>query len=115
MELREFADLWQHDRDDVACCLLVDDDALEEDAEAYSRCDTCVFAERLEGLCQENRDAWALFRQAVNRFTMDTHTVPLVLHRLTADRDGLAFEDMTERLALLYDVLCPPPKRSEGS
>jgi hypothetical protein len=32
--------------------------------------------------------------------------------RLTADLDEEDFEDVIERLSMIYDVLVPPPKRS---
>lgn len=66
--------------------------------------------QRLEGLDEENRAAWALFRQFAVRLTADAQCGGYVLERLTAPVPDEDWPAVWRRLCLLYDVLCPPPK-----
>lgn len=63
--------------------------------------------ERLDGY---NTRAWRVFTTLTTRFNVDTQSVPLVLQRLTADDDAEEFADLMSRLAIIYDVRCPPKK-----
>lgn len=81
----------------------------EADPDAYSQCDECPVAMQIDGLCAVNKRAWKMYRRVLSRFAADTHAIPLVLHRVTADLDLDDFADLMDRFAILYDVLCPPP------
>lgn len=61
-----------------------------------------------------NFEAYRIFQQAVSRFTVDTHTAPAILGRLTEHLGPEAYADLLDRLGLLYDVLCPAPERKES-
>lgn len=41
---------------------------------------------------------------------MDFHLGPEVFRRLTDDRDVDDVEDLVERVAIIYDIVMPPPK-----
>jgi hypothetical protein len=58
----------------------------------------------------ENVRAWRLYHRVATRFVADTHSGSIVLKNLTADLSPEDFEDVVERLALLYDTLSPPPE-----
>lgn len=62
-----------------------------------------------ESLFPENARAWLIFHQTATRFLADVSAGGCALERLTADVGQEEFSDLIERLALLYDVLCPPP------
>jgi hypothetical protein len=111
-QLRDFAWFWKDDASSRTCCLTASDDEIDEDPEAYSECATCPVAAELDGLCQSNRDIWTLYRQAVTRFAFETHSIPLVLERLTVDMDRDEFLDVMERFAILFEIFNPPPKGS---
>jgi hypothetical protein len=64
----------------------------------------------LEGLSEENRHAWDVFRRICTRFALDLGVAGLAAMRLLAAMDDEDFSDMLMRLGLLYDV-CYPPKR----
>jgi hypothetical protein len=114
VQLREFAEFCKFDAPQTPCCLTSSDEEQEEDPEAYAHCDECPVADRLEGLCGANREAYDKYRQVVTRFNVDTHAAPLVLRRITEDLDQFAFEDLIERFGILHDVLNPPPKDPNG-
>jgi hypothetical protein len=59
---------------------------------------------------RDNADAFECFQQTVNRFTMDTDTVGLAIHRATRRLDDGSFGDLMARLKILYDVFCPAPE-----
>lgn len=63
---------------------------------------------------QKNADAYRIFQQTVNRFTVDTHTAPAILGRLTEHLAPEDYGELVDRLGLLYDVLCPAPERKES-
>lgn len=95
------------------CCQFADDDTIATDAAAFD-CGACPVMEALEGLDPENRRAWNLMHTIASRFLADTHAVPLVLSRLTADDDPETLADLMTRLSIIYDVTCPPPKKERG-
>jgi hypothetical protein len=67
-------------------------------------------AAALEGLWPENAEAWRIFHQVVSRFTHDLQAGGEALRRLTAGvTDVDDYEDLLARLALIYDLLYPPP------
>lgn len=78
-------------------------------------CDACPVADAFEDLedDRENLEAWHLFNRAVNRFTVDAHVAGSVVLKIAGDRDPESFGDLVERLALLYDVVCPPTQPKE--
>lgn len=83
---------------------------LATDPEAFD-CETCPTAQALGSLDEPNREAWRIFRLLASRFLVDLHAGGHVLDRLTADLDVEQFEDLMQRLRILYDVLCPVPQR----
>jgi hypothetical protein len=68
----------------------------------------------LTGLAPENAEAWRIYRLVASRFAADLHAGGVVLERITADLDPEAFEDLIQRLRILYEVLCPPTTPSEN-
>ncbi len=83
------------------------DEELETDGEQYD-CETCPVADHLQGLWPENAEAWRIYRLLASRFLVDLHAGGAALTKLTADLDEEPFEDLMQRLAIIYDVLCPP-------
>lgn len=68
-------------------------------------------ADRIDGLCAANHEAWRLHQQIVTRFTMDAQAVGMVLLRLTAGFSRDTFAELLERFTILYDALHPPTER----
>jgi hypothetical protein len=91
----------------------VTDADAQGDAEAFD-CDACPVAEQLGALAEdpENQRAWAIYHRVATRFNADTHAGGVVLAGLTAGWDREDFQDVVERLAVIYDVLSPPPEPS---
>lgn len=94
----------------MPCCLFASDEDVEADTEAYV-CESCPVADALAELetdpaCEE---AWRLYRQTVNRFTIETHSVAVPLRQLAAERSPEDFADLMERFQLLFDTLHPAP------
>jgi hypothetical protein len=115
--LRTFAEFRAHEESSIPCCRFVS----KEDAEAGREegvydCGSCVVAEQWTALASDpqNADAYRIFQQTVNRFTVDTHTAATILERLTEHLGPVAYADLIDRLGLLYDVLCPAPERKES-
>jgi hypothetical protein len=79
-------------------------------------CGTCEVAKQWTALASDpqNAEAYRIFQQTANRFTVETHTAPVILGRLTEHLGPEAFSDMVDRIGLLYDVLCPAPERKES-
>lgn len=69
--------------------------------------------EAFDRLSQENVEAWGLYRRICTRFTFDFHAVPVLLGRVIEDRDMDEAIDLTERLAMIYDAVNPPPKKRD--
>jgi hypothetical protein len=80
-------------------------------------CANCPVADALSDLHDDpaNAEAWELFKRTMSRFTVDTHTVGLVLDRLDTDITAQTFPDLVERFAIIYDALHPPQKDVNGS
>ena len=72
-------------------------------------------ARALEGLLAENAEAWRIFRLLATRLLVDLGAGNTALDRLTADLDVEQFEDLMQRLALIYDVLYPAPMPAKES
>lgn len=70
-------------------------------------CDSCEVATHLDTLDDDNREAWALYRACCNRFLADTQTIPVLLAKRTEDLDSEAFEELAERLRVIYDIVQP--------
>lgn len=85
---------------------------IDGDPDQYD-CQSCQVWQRLEGLDQENRQAWTLFRQFAVRLTADAQCGGYVLERLTANVPDEDWPAVWRRLCLLYDVLSPPPPTQE--
>lgn len=58
-----------------------------------------------------NARALTVFSQVATRFCADTHSGGAVLAKLMADDSAEDVEDLMARVTVLYDTLCPPPKR----
>jgi hypothetical protein len=48
-----------------------------------------------------------------SRFTYDFHAVPVLLEKAVEERDADEAIELTERLAMIYDVVNPPPKKKD--
>lgn len=70
-------------------------------------CDTCPRRLAAEGLDDENRAAWALWKALNNRFLGETQCVGPVFMRLTADQRPDELLDTCERLRVLFDTFSP--------
>ena len=66
-------------------------------------------AEAVDGLDAENLTAWRVYHQTVSRFSHEMRTAAMTLDRLTRDMEGEDFVELTDRLALIFDYLNPPP------
>lgn len=66
-------------------------------------------AAALEGLDEENSQAWGIYRQLVSRLAADLTAGGEVLRRLTAHVPDEDWPDLWRRLVLLYQTLNPPP------
>ena len=49
----------------------------------------------------------------MSRFTVETRVLGQVLMRLVETDDADDVVDLMTRFSILYDVYCPPPKRSK--
>lgn len=98
----------------MTCCLGSSDEEINEEPSLYD-CERCPVADALDGLDDENRETWQIYNQAISRFAVETHTVPLVLQDALAEMTTDARIDTMQRLALLYDVLSPPRGDSRGA
>jgi hypothetical protein len=98
--------------------LLASDEDLEiNECDDVYNCELCPVADALADLHADaaNAEAWELFKRTMSRFTVDTHTVGLVLDRLDTDITAQTFPDLVERFAIIYDALHPPQKDVNGS
>jgi hypothetical protein len=59
---RRFAEFWHYEAVGATCCLIVDEETAEEDAEIFE-CETCPVASALEELDGENRAAWGCYSE----------------------------------------------------
>lgn len=91
----------------------MDDDTLHTEASGVFDCDSCAVRQAVEGLDADNREAWDLMQRLASRFLVETHALPQVLMRLTANHDGEEFGDLIARLGIIYDVQCPRRKGAE--
>ena len=97
------------EREAISCCQFADDEALEAEPELYN-CDGCPIIAAVEDLEPSNAEAWALFQRLATRFVVDAALVPEMFRRLTEDYSVDDFDDLTERLALIYDIVMPEKK-----
>jgi hypothetical protein len=66
-----------------------------------------------EQVWPENVEVWTLYRRLCSRFSFDFHAVPVLLEKAVAECDADDAIELTERLAMIYDVVHPPPKRNK--
>ena len=90
------------------CCQTADDETLEHEIDAFD-CETCPIQQRLTALDVDNRRAWELAHLLWTRLIWDMQGAMPALLRLTPDLDEDGFADLLRRLAIIYDVLVPPP------
>lgn len=57
-----------------------------------------------------NRKAWRLYRQCVNRLTIEGGAVGTVLEKLTADSDPEEFSELLDRFIVAFDTFNPLPE-----
>lgn len=115
VNLRSFCEFWVDERPLLACCQFVDQDVLDTDPTEFD-CDTCPVRERQADLWPENVAAWRLYHQLITRFLVDGQMLGTVFDRLTRELDVESFSDTLDRLAVMYDVLQPPPpQESHGA
>jgi hypothetical protein len=90
---------------------MADDATLETDPELFN-CETCPVADALAEIEADrpNCEAWRLYEQAVNRFTVDTHCVPLAVKAVMGERSSEDIADLLERFAVLYSIANPAPE-----
>ncbi len=69
----------------------------------------------VDALTPENARAWALFRTLATRFVFETHSVPTVLSRLTAEEEPELFAETVQRLAVIFDLVYPAKGPSDGA
>lgn len=81
------------------------------DPELYV-CETCAVAEAYDGLDDDNRAAWELFQRVCSRFACETGTSGSVLTGLLSGASPVEYEDTVQRLAVIYNALCPPRKET---
>jgi hypothetical protein len=67
----------------------------------------------LASLDADNADAWSVYGQLCSRFAVDFHLAPALLRHLTEGRAVDDVLDLVDRLAVMYDVLSPPPQRQD--
>ncbi len=96
------------------CCQFASDDEITGD-EAQFACDTCPVFEAIEALSPENTRAWSLFHTCASRFLGETHAVGPVFVRLTTDLSAEDFEDMVQRLSVIYTLYFPPKRATDGA
>ena len=71
-------------------------------------CETCLVRRAVDGLNDEDAEAWETFQRVYTRFTVDWQLVP---DRLRLETAGWAPDDVLdlhERLAIIYHELYPP-------
>lgn len=90
---------------------MADDELVEQEPELYD-CGTCTLLDRIHDLDSDNQRAWSLYRSCCNRFTQDLGAGALLLDRLTQDLGAEEFEELADRLRLLYDIVAPRKKES---
>ena len=112
--LREFAEWWVDVGQQTPCCQFATEDEIGQDPDQY-RCDTCLVVQAFDGLDEDNRKAWTLFRQVCTRFLFETHSTGVALARLTADLDEDTMADTLTRLSILYDLHYPPKRGHNGA
>lgn len=81
---------------------------LDTDGEHFD-CETCEVADALASLDADNADAWRVYGQCLSRFAVDLGLVPVQFKALVSGRSDADVVDLMERLAVIYDVLSPPP------
>ena len=96
------------ERGQQMCCQFADDELLGQ-PELFD-CATCPVAEHCDALDPENRAAWSLYQQMAKRFVVDVGIGAEVFRRLTEAEDAETVCDRVQRLAIIYDVLSPPPE-----
>lgn len=64
-------------------------------------------------LDSDNREAWGIYGRLCNRFTVDLHVAPVVMASCVEGWSADAVIDLVDRLALMHDVLNPPPPRTD--
>lgn len=106
--LRTFVEFWADEKDQHACCLFATDEEIEQ--EDVFDCDTCPIRQALEGLWPENERAWRLFNQLATRLVADLGIGAEAFRILAADIPADDMPDLLTRLAVIYDVVYPPPK-----
>jgi len=107
--LRTWAQWWSDVGTRAQCCQFADDDLLDE-ADAWD-CSTCEYRQQLAALTRENAVAWDVWRLIGNRFAMDFSTGAWVLAAITRDWPAEDVQDLAQRLAVIYDIVSPPPER----
>lgn len=95
----------------MSCCQFEDDDTLALEPELFD-CDACPFIAAVEQLEPSNAEAWRLFQRLATRFVVDAQLVPELFRRLTEDYAADDFDDLTERLSLIYDLVMPEKKQT---
>lgn len=73
-------------------------------------CQKCPVADALEGLEDDNAEAWRMFQRLAGRFVVEMHLSPEVFRCYTAERSERELDDLLDRLELIYDVVMPVRK-----
>ncbi len=102
------------ERPHYVCCQSATDEDLGEEPEQFD-CANCHVANALDDLWPENVEAWRLFQRLASRLVVDAHLGTWAMLRLTARRTPSEAEALLDRLALLYDLLLPVQRGTDGA
>lgn len=81
------------------------------DPEAFN-CETCPVRTLQAALDRDSQRALTIWAHIGRRFVLEHGLAGWTLQRLTRGWTDEEQTDLIERLALLYDMLVPPPKES---
>ena len=111
--LREFCELWVDQGPTLLCCQTCEPQIADEES-AHFDCETCPLARALEALDGDNALAWTTYGRIYSRFHHDWGLIPTMFARVIDGFDPEDVTELTERLAVIYDILQPPPPERQA-
>lgn len=100
---------------DSTCCRTADPEIVESEPDVFE-CETCDFREHVEGLDEDNADAWRCYAKlTAHRWVLDIEAGAWWINRLLGDRDDDECDDLMARVSIIYDTLHPPKAPRHGA
>jgi len=99
----------------ATCCRSADPEIVQSEPEVFD-CEACEFRQRVDGLGDENADAWRYYvRLTGHRWLWDMQGADWWLGQVFGACDEDERDDVMARIDVIYDALHPRQEKPRGA